>query len=144
MRNRHRDGAAACAEIQDPWLDDAVASFQCEFDQQFGFRTRNQYLRRDAEIQAVEFTCAHQLCNRFTGQAAVDQLPITLDGLLRQYRIGACNQRGARPFEHMGQQDTGFERIERAGLDERIGWIGRIGIAGAQQLGGGGHGKRFA
>ena len=65
------DGAAAGAQIGERASSIRWQSFQCQLDQQFGFRARDQGVRRDFQFQRPELAPTEQVRNRLSRLTSV-------------------------------------------------------------------------
>jgi hypothetical protein len=106
---RNGDDAGAGAEIKDSRRRHTVQLFQRQFDQNFGFRARNQYIGRDLENPAAEFRLADQIGQRFAGGAALDPL--------QKLGVGRRNHRRLRPRQQVGMRATGGVLQQQTGIE---------------------------
>ncbi len=111
MGDRHRNGAGTGAHIQYPPL--RRQALQRQFDQQFGFRTGNQYIGSDAQHQAVEFALADDIGNRLAVHAPLYRLRQRIRLLGRRHLFRSGDQFNARKSRYMTQQDAGFQCVQR-------------------------------
>ena len=73
MSNGDGHATAAGAQIKHIVPRTLRQYFECRIYQCFRVRARDQYVRRDAEIEAIKFSPAHQIGNRFAGATALNE-----------------------------------------------------------------------
>ena len=105
--DRQRDRAAARAEIGDADGVFAREMREREFDEEFGFRARNERIGRDLEFETPEALATGEIGERFAGDAAREQRGVTLRGIVGDGIVAACVQPAARLAEHEGEKPFG-------------------------------------
>jgi hypothetical protein len=80
MSNGDGNATAAGAEIEHFMRCIPGQFFQCRINQRFGIRAWNQYIRRDAKIEAVKFTPPDQIGDRFAGTTALNKVAENIGG----------------------------------------------------------------
>ena len=61
----------------------ATTDFDCSFDEQFGFRPRNQHVRRDAKLTSEKILNASDILERLSSRAAFNTLLKLQEGFFR-------------------------------------------------------------
>ena len=106
--NGERDGTRAGAQIGNAEFDTEGDAGQRKFDQQFGFGTRDQHIRRHQQIECPEAAMANQVGDRLAALARFHQRLVFVEMRLIGNEIGMAEQPGTLALQHMAEQDLGL------------------------------------
>ncbi len=131
-RDRHGDRAAAGAEVEHGRVRQPVDRIERGFDEQLGFRARDQHVGRHVERAAEELAHPDQLRDGFAGDAARFECAVAFDRGRVERRVAARDQLCAGPAERVREQHACIDRVERRGAQQGVG--GGVGHRGLSRL----------
>jgi len=116
MSNGDGNATAAGAQIEHFMRRIPGQLLKCCINQRFGIRAWNQYIRRDAKIEAVEFTPANQIGDRFAGTTALDKVAKNVRGGWIGWLVSVRREPGTGHTQRMSEQYLRFpSRLDGVG-----------------------------